>query len=212
MMQLMSVTFMKTHHFIDCYLHGVDQHNPFASLLAARCQMEVFAVTWDVKGVLESNRGPASSDLVDRVKAVDEALIGATYGTRSKVVKDFLRTVPGVSPLREVREADLGVLEARNVLTRIDRVDRSGVFQGFRDTYERLCEYLHPNIGQNIILHVPSGRGAGWVRLERSGATADSRAQRASALAMAESAERTIGVLEGEFVPPFGFGPVVIPT
>ena len=40
-MQFLAITFMKTYHFLDAYLYGVDKRNPFAALSAARSQLEV---------------------------------------------------------------------------------------------------------------------------------------------------------------------------
>jgi hypothetical protein len=54
-MQFLAVTFMKTYHFLDAYLYGVDKRNPFAALGAARSQLEVYAVTWDTVEAVRRN-------------------------------------------------------------------------------------------------------------------------------------------------------------
>jgi hypothetical protein len=41
-------------------------------------------------------------------------------------------------------------VEARNVLGRIDRLAKSGLFPEVRELYEGVCEYLHPNLGQEL--------------------------------------------------------------
>ena len=56
-MQFLAVTFMKTYHFLDAYLYGIDRKNPFAALSAARSQLEVYAVTWETIEVVRKNSG-----------------------------------------------------------------------------------------------------------------------------------------------------------
>ena len=40
-------------------------------------------------------------------------------------------------------------------------------YSSFTKDYERLCEFLHPNIGQNIILLAPSSKHAKLTRMTR---------------------------------------------
>jgi hypothetical protein len=143
-----------------------------------------------------------------RIRSVDEALISATYGTRSPLIKNLFRQIPGISKVRSVNDEDVAVIEARNVLGRIDRLAKSGVFPESRDVYDRLCEYLHPNVGQNLILCTPSGLGEKFWRLERAGDLAIQYALTASAAAMAQSAEGSVRLFDG-LTPPFGDGPTV---
>ena len=207
-MQLLAVTFMKTYHFLDAYLYGVDRRNPFAALSAARSQLEVYAVTWDTVEAVRRNAGGQTAGFAERVKAVDEALISTTYGTRLPLMKSLLREIPGISKVRPVNDDDAELIEARNILGRIDRLAKSGVFRECRELYDRLCEYLHPNVGQNLILCVPSEFGENFWRIERTGEQAIQYALTASAFAMAHSAERSVRTFY-EFEPPFGDGPKV---
>jgi hypothetical protein len=205
-MQLLAVTFMKTYHFLDAYLYGIDKRNPFAALGAARSQLEIYAVTWDTVEAVRRNSGGHTAGFAERVKAVDEALISATYGTRSPLLKDLMRQSPGISKVRPVNDEDVALIDARNVLGRIDRLAKSNVFPDSRDLYDRLCEYLHPNVGQNLILCTPSGLGENFWRLERSGDLAIQYALTASAFGMAQSAEGSVRLFDG-LTPPFGNGP-----
>jgi hypothetical protein len=157
---------------------------------------------------LRRNAGGHATGFADRVKAVDEALISATYGTRSPLIKDLLRQVPGMSKVRRVNDDDIALVEARNVLGRIDRLAKSGGFPECRELYDRLCEYLHPNVGQNVIVCVPSQLGENFWRIERAGDQAIQYALTASASAMAQSAERSVRAFD-ELTPPFGVGPMV---
>lgn len=207
-MQFLAVTFMKTYHFLDAYLYGIDRKNPFAALSAARSQLEIYAVTWDTVEAVRRNAGGHTTGFAERVKAVDEALISATYGTRSPLIKNLLRQVPGISKIRPVNDEDIALVEARNVLGRIDRLAKSGVFPECRELYDRLCEYLHPNVGQNLILCVPSQLGENFWRIERTGDQAIQYALTASASTMALSAECSVRVFDG-LTPPFGDSPIV---
>jgi len=207
-MQFLAVTFMKTYHFLDAYLYGIDRKNPFAALSAARSPLEIYAVTWDTVEAVRKNAGGQTAGFAERVKAVDEALISATYGTRSQFIKNLLRQIPGISKVRPVSDDDVALVEARNVLGRIDRLAKSGVFPESRDVYDRLCEYLHPNVGQNLILCAPSRMGENFWRLERAGDQAIQYALTASASSMAQSAEGSVRLFDG-LTPPFGDGPMV---
>jgi hypothetical protein len=110
--------------------------------------------------------------------------------------------------VRPVNDDDVTLVEARNVLGRIDRLAKSGVFPEARELYDRLCEYLHPNVVQNLILCVPSTLGENFWRIERTGEQAIQYALTASAFAMAQSAERSVRAFNG-LTPPFGDGPMV---
>ena len=94
------------------------------------------------------------------------------------------------------------------MLGRIDRLVKSGVFPECRELYDRLCEYLHPNVGQNLILCVPSKLGENFWRIERTGNQAIQYALTASAFAMAQSAEGSLRAFD-ELTPPFGDGPMI---
>lgn len=203
LMHLLALTFMKTYQLVSGYLWGIDEGNPYVPLMAARAQIEIYAVTWDVLQTVAANRGmePASSFAV-RVKVVDEALINATHGTRLELMKRALRSLPGTSGLRAVRDSDMKAFEARNILSRIDRLSK-GAMPDCREQYDRLCEYLHPNIGQNVILLTESPTAADCVRIERSAKRITSSVLAVSVYPMAECATRCV---EGfrNLEPPFG--------
>ena len=80
---------MNTQVLLQSYLLGVEAKNPFSLLLAARSQLELFFVVADTTNIIRANEGEHSDQFAKRVKAVDEALISATFGTRSSIVKEM---------------------------------------------------------------------------------------------------------------------------
>jgi hypothetical protein len=98
----------------ESYLYGIDRKNSFVALSAARSQLEIYPVTWDTVEAVRRNAGAYTASFSERVKAIDEALISATYGTRSPLIKNLLRQIPGISKVRPVNDDDVGVVEARN--------------------------------------------------------------------------------------------------
>jgi hypothetical protein len=86
--------------------------------------------------------------------------IGVTL--MKKVFKDVAS-----SNLRSAEDQDIELIEAKNILTRIDRVSRLEDYPECRSDYDRLSEYVHPNTGQNLIIAWPSPKHADWVRLSR---------------------------------------------
>jgi hypothetical protein len=167
LMQLTTTSFMKTLYFVELYLGGIESGNAYALPLAARAQMELFAVCWDVSQIVERNRGASEDRLAERVKEVDEALINATFGSRDPRFFDGLRRVKRVSGLRQIVEGDFKPLTASNVLTRLDRLSRVARYSACRQEYDHLCEVLHPNMGQSLVLMRPHPERDGDVRFAR---------------------------------------------
>lgn len=200
-MQFLGTNLMKTHFFTEMYLNGIAQKNPYPVLMAARSQIEVAAVVWDIVQVLKENAGDHTDRYLERVRRIDSELITATYGTRSEKVKKLLPTMK-LSRMRETKDGDLKTFEARNILTRIDRLSRSEYYAECKEDYERLCEYLHPNLGQNLILLVNSDK-AGFAKLTRTDPVVISHAISTSAPAMDQAGALTEMLLDKEFAPPF---------
>jgi hypothetical protein len=76
-----------------------------------------------------------------------ETMLKAVYGTNRdwmKLAQVDLRTTPAKDVAFLVKE-DTADLRATNVLNAIDKLERR--VPGSRLTYEVLCEFLHPNIG-----------------------------------------------------------------
>jgi hypothetical protein len=138
----------------------------YEMLFAARALVEVYAVTADVYSTIRKNAGDEIEGFIARVKEIDETLIKATYGTRSELLKGLFTELE-LSKLREVIDADMKVLSAKNILTRIDRASQSDEYPECRSDYDRLSEYVHPNTGQNMIIAWPSPRHPEWLRLSR---------------------------------------------
>ena len=76
------------------YLNGMEQKNPYPVLMAARSQIEVAAVVWDIVRIFKENAGDHEDRYLERVMLIDSELITATYGTRSEKVKELLPTMP----------------------------------------------------------------------------------------------------------------------
>jgi hypothetical protein len=207
MMQLMAVASMKTQHFLAAYVGGYHSSNPFALFMAARASLEAFAVVWDTMQTVKKNAGSDAPHFAERVKTVDVALINATYGTRSDVIKEVFPKIRA-SRLRDVTTTDLVAIEAKNVLSRLDRLAKSPDYPDCRSDYDCLCEYLHPNIGQNLILTWPSPSHPKLSRVSVRSDQAMEVAVNVSLRPMEQSARGTRAVFQA-LQPPFGIGRIV---
>jgi len=165
-MQFGYVTLYKTYYFLGMFLRGHTERNIYEMVCAARALIEVYAVTRDTYATIAKHTGDHPEEFPARVQAIDEALINATYGTRFDLIKKRFPQV-GVSRLREVTEQDIALIQAKNILTRIDRASKLYEYPDCRADYDRLSEYVHPNTGQNLILAWPSPMGPNFVRLSR---------------------------------------------
>ncbi|MCY1300888.1 hypothetical protein D9M70_504740 [compost metagenome] len=171
-------------------------------LLAARSMIEVFAVAFDLFDHVRQNRGVHAEQFPERVISVDKALINATSGSRLDLLKEvFASAMP--SKLRELSEDDILAIQAKNIITRIDRSSKKSSYTECRRDYDRLSEYVHPNIGQNAVLCWPSPKNEKWVRISRSSEHSLASAFRASILPTQQAAEAVMReVTSMEF--PFG--------
>lgn len=165
-MQFGHMALYKTYYFIEMFLRGHAARNVYEMVFAARALIEVYAVTRDTYATIADNAGDHEGNFATRVQAIDDALINATYGTRSELVRKLFPTLEA-SKLRDVNERDVTLILAKNVLTRIDRAARFDDYPDCRTDYDRLSEYVHPNTGQNIILAWPSPQNPKFVRLSR---------------------------------------------
>jgi hypothetical protein len=201
-MVLLASSRMSTHGLLRTYLLGVDQRLPYPLLLAARSQLELFAVVADTVRVIRENAGQHEDQLVQRVARVDKALIKATYGTRSQFLKELFPLL-NISRLREPTSADLEVLTATNVLSRLQRLAKEGTYPECERDYERLCEYVHPNWGMNQLLVVPHPSDDRLLRFSTISEDPYSRALEASCKPMWRATEGTLRVFD-RLEPPFG--------
>jgi hypothetical protein len=197
---------MNTQALLQTYLLGVDSNNPFPLLLAARSQLELFSVVADTTRMIKENSGEHQEDFSLRVRTVDEALINATFGTRSSVLKELLPKIE-LSRLRPVTQKDYDVVTSKNVLTRLEKLSKSGVYPECKNDYERLCEYVHPNYGMNMLHVVASPINIKLLRFSLTSQEPFERALSASASVMVRAARGTLAVMD-ELQPPFGMGTV----
>jgi hypothetical protein len=206
-MVLLASSTMTTQALLQTYLLGEQNKVAFPLLLATRAQLELYAMVADAVRVTRECALQQDKDFAQRVHAVDLALINATYGTRSAVVKETMAHL-GVSRLRPTKDEDLDNLTSKNVLTRLEKLARSKAYSECKQDYERLCEYVHPNWGMNMLHLVASPINAKFLRLSLTSPDPFERALLASASAMYRSASGTLSAFDG-LEPPFGSGEMV---
>jgi hypothetical protein len=157
LIMLLGLSFTKTWFFLEMFLEGLTTRNPFSLFFSTRAQIELLSVEFDTLTIVRQNAGTHEENFADRVVKVDEALITAVYGTRDKSVIELIQS-QGSSRFRPILEHDVDVLNARSMMTRIEKFERSEGYKPLIDAYFRLCDYLHPNILQNMRLMQSSGR------------------------------------------------------
>jgi hypothetical protein len=205
-MTLLASTRMTTQSLLQTFLLGVDANAPFGMLLPSRAQLELFSVVADVTRIIKENAGEKEENFAERVRKVDQALINATFGTRSSVLKGLLSEAD-LSRLRATVTDDIDILSAKNVLTRLDKLSKSGLYPESKQDYERLCEYVHPNWGMNMLMLVPSPLDARLLRFSLKSGEPHERALSACAAVMRRAAAGTLAAFEN-LQPPFGVGKV----
>ena len=67
-------------------------------LLAARSQLELLSVVADTTRIIKENSGQHTDNFAARVRAVDEALIAATFGTRNSTTEAAWCSAPKDNP------------------------------------------------------------------------------------------------------------------
>ncbi len=152
MLMLTAFGIMNTQRLLQEYLTGVKDTSPFPLLHSTRAQLELLAVVFDVSLIIKDNAGTHSDRLVERITTVDESLIKSTFGTRNEILKGAMKS-ERFSKLRENKEKDIEILEAKNILTRLTKLSKSEIYKDCLLDYERLSEYCHPNYGMNM-LHI----------------------------------------------------------
>lgn len=164
---LLLLSYTKTWFFLDIYLDGLTKKNPFALVFSTRAQIEVLALVSDALSIVRHNAGHHPKNFARRAQEVDEALITAFYGTRDERVINLVEQY-GASKLRPARGRDFEVLNARNIMTRIEKLAKNGEYESLIADYYRLCDYLHPNFGQNVILIRPSAKNPKLMTVSRT--------------------------------------------
>jgi hypothetical protein len=77
------------------------------------------------------------------------------------------RQIKPVSGLRDFAEEDVKPLKANRVGKRLDRLSKVREYSEVREEYNRLCEVLHPNMNQSLLLMRPHPEREGDVRFAR---------------------------------------------
>jgi hypothetical protein len=190
------LTTVKAYHNIQMYLDGLQTGNPLALPMAARAQIELFALAWQVYDVIASDAGFTKPNLAQRMSRVDDALITAVYGTRSEdVLQAYTETPP--SRLRGTTARDCETFKAKNILTRIEKTEGSSTYKWCAQDYGRLCELVHPNGPQNLLFMLSSPNGQGWFRLGLSDPQYIRRAQYQTAHAMVNASSEILNLVVG---------------
>ena len=160
----------------------------------------------DTIKIVSDNAGEHAEAFVERVQRVDEALIKATYGTRSNSLKELFKSIP-LSKIRETSIADLDQLTAKNVMSRLEKLSRVIPYRSCKEDYERLCEYVHPNYGMNMLRVVTSPADSRLLRFSMTSKEPYERALTASSDVMTKAARSTLHSFD-TLQSPFGMGDV----
>ena len=203
MIQFTAFSLDKTHHFIDGYLAGMKTGNPFALFGMTRCQIELLAAAYAPVSVIRSLVSSAPDE--SSVSQVDRALVRFLYGNRADLFVSFAEIDRDSSSIPPTAEKDW---TAVNILTLIDKAAKNPEFETLRIDYDRLCEYLHPNLLSSFCLTEPFLRdGHTWIRIHRRDEIVTSRAVRTTLGVMAEWTDATIALVNSVDWP-FGVGPL----
>ncbi|AXA83647.1 hypothetical protein DCD74_02130 [Lysobacter oculi] len=96
-MQFGHISLYKTYYFLEMFLRGYEEKNPYELIFSSRALIEVYTVVRDTFSIVHANAGEDGNDFLNRVIRIDEALINATYGSRSEA---FKKSLPMVAPSR----------------------------------------------------------------------------------------------------------------
>jgi len=205
-----SSTRTTTQALVQTYLLGVESKIPFPLLLAARSQLELYSVVADTIRIIKENAGEQEHTFVERVATVDHTLINATFGTRSTLLKESMKGAK-LSRLRPTQEQDIEALNSKNILTRLGRLSETGAYPKCKADYERLCEFVHPNWGMNMLHMVPSPINPSFLRFSLTSGEPFIRALSVSASAMERAALGTVSAFD-TLQAPFGMGEMTYAT
>lgn len=194
----------KTFHFVNGYLRGIESGNPYVLYSMTRAQIELLAAVYKVASTI---RSVASRPLdATTVAEVDRALVGFLYGNRLQIFEGLREKGHVPSDLPRTADEDW---TATNIVTLVQRLARDPEFADVKQDYERLCEFLHPNLFSNAVLieQVPTVSGLS-IRIYRSDQMVTSRAVKHTLEMMAAWTDATI-TLVNSIDWPFGIGSVV---
>lgn len=207
MLQLLAFGSTKTLLFADGYLIGIDHKNPYLLYTNTRCQVELLAAMHGPTKIIHDARSAGLTP--ESVTRVDRSLVTFLFGNRTDMYDLLERAVEDPQEIPPCAKEDLN---ARNILTLLEKLDREPGMKGILERYKPLCEYLHPNYLSNIVLTEPFARdGHAWIRIHDRDDFVVSRAIRDTSDTMAwtmDLAVRLMNALE----PPFGSGPMIFPS
>jgi hypothetical protein len=132
-MGILAATFMKTRYLVELYLASWKSPNPFGLLLAARSQIELFAIARQLQraiAVAKTAKAPLSASVLT---TLDESLVKLFWGSK-KLHPDWAK------------------VDATNGMTLLQKDDGKAPYPECWTDYEHLSEYLHPNLRQNALL------------------------------------------------------------
>lgn len=199
--QFILLSGIKAYWNIQMYLDGVAAGNALQLPAAARAQIELFALVWHVRDVVDANSGLNRPDMAKRMLAVDEALINALHGTRSDEL-NALYSKGELSKLRPTNQRDMEVFKAKNILTRIEKSEKGSVYKTCSADYDRLSDLLHPNGMQNLIFMIPRTDSKGGFTLGLRNPQHVRRAQKQTVHAMVNASWQILQ-LTTDFPNPF---------
>jgi hypothetical protein len=199
--QFILLSGIKAYWNIQMYLDGVAAGNALQLPAAARAQIELFALVWHVRDVVDANGGLNRPDLAKRMLAVDAALINALDGTRSDEINAIYSKVE-LSKLRPTNQRDMEVFKAKNILTRIEKSEKGSAYKTCSADYDRLSDLLHPNCMQNLIFMIPRSDSKGGFTLGLRNPRHGRRAQKQTVHAMVNASWQILQ-LTTDFPNPF---------
>lgn len=192
---------VKTYHFVDGYLTGIKTGSPFTLFGMTRCQIELLAAAYAPVSMIRSLS--SSEAAANSVSEVDRALIRFIFGNRADLLSKFAENLDTTTVPATAKDD----WKAVNIQTLIDKAAKNPDFSTLRGDYDRLCEYVHPNLLSNFCLTEPFLRdGHTWIRIHRRGEIVDSRALQLTVEIMAEWTDATINLVNSVNWP-FGAGP-----
>jgi hypothetical protein len=190
-LHLTAFAFTKTYHFVSGYLAGVETENPYSLYTMARCQVELLASLYRPISIIRVSS--AKEPTADQVCAVDRALVRFLYGNRAQQYDFFYRNCRDFADAPPTANEDWTAI---NVLTLIDKLDKDNDYHGVKQDYERLCEFLHPNLLSNFVLTEPFVKDAKTnIRIHRKSEYVMARCLRDTAQRMAAWTDATIQIV-----------------
>lgn len=189
--QLTTFAFAKSYHFVSGYLAGVQIKNPFCLFTMARCQAELLASVYRPISIIRASS--TKTPTAEQLAVVDRALVRFLYGNRAEQFELFHENCVDFAEVPQTANEDWTAI---NIITLIDKLNKDNEYHGIKQDYERLCEYVHPNLLSNFVLTEPFVKGEkANVRIHRKGEYLMTRCLRETAQRMAAWTDATIRLI-----------------